>query len=209
MSSCARSSCSSCLASPRASPGVRPRPPSPRTGPSVSISASTAPSRRRPTTSATGSSSSATSRPVRPRSTIPCRAVSSSTPAAGYRLWKNLAAGVAVSYFTRERQREHDVELPASVLLQPAADSHRRRDRREAHGNRRARPGDVPRQSRRARRPAAHRAVGRAVVLQRRAGFRDRGHDHRNLSRTTRRHSRPRRRAARRGRRPPSTSARM
>ena len=57
------------------------RPPPPRRGPSASTSASTAPSRPRPTTSAIGSSSSATSRPDRPRSTTRSRADSSSTPA--------------------------------------------------------------------------------------------------------------------------------
>ena len=98
---------------------------------------------------------------------------------AGYRFWKNLAAGVSVSYFTRDDVASTTSSFPHPFFFNQPRDGHGRSHRREAVGNGGARPGDVPGEP---RRPAAARAVGRPVVLLRAAGPRDRGHRHRDLS---------------------------
>ena len=63
----------------------------------------------------------------------------SSTAALGFRLWKNLGAGVAVSHASGDGTAEIDAQMPHPLQFEPAARGQRRAGRDHAHGDRRAR----------------------------------------------------------------------
>ena len=128
---------------------------------------------RRPTTSATGSSSRRISKPARRTSTIPCERVRRSTAAAASGCGRTSARASpshtsrARTAPTRRRAFPHpfffNQPREVSPATPPASSGRKRRStcRRCTSSTRRA---------------AADGVVGRAVVLQRRAGSRDRGH---------------------------------